>query len=451
MATRGNPSWQQRFDAQVPPSAKISLKKHWVAENGNADGRAVLAAREISLRSWLCLLCSEQKLPRVHCRDDVLWTLLVDLYLVYLVIREGLRVTKGGEPLQIADVKFSGRTRRAAEVVSLSEWQRLAKTRNPIVECGGRVRDSSMIGVCRSMQLHNILPDLDPMCQDLAEHYKKLWAVIGEAGLCLVGAKLALLLTMFPALRGRQPAIAQFCVEAKLLLTSLEGLTTFLRDYKPELSRLESTRAVGDQRTSETRMGKNLHPKVEAMSILWDHHLDRARISWFSQQSERDLTSQESINILMQEKAFGGTGFAAKNIIVGLSVCDRVSQLRLFPGLQGDQDVCGPNPREFFERCQPGQDPEECLARFSRRAAARLPPKVVVRDTDVTSNLAEAVRWKKWTQLNLGKFLSVEEARHRGSYGANARRGQDEVAEVSESDAEALPGPAPQKRLAADA
>ena len=93
MATRGNPSWQQRFDAQVPPSAKISLKKHWVAENGNADGRAVLAAREISLRSWLCLLCSEQKLPRVHCRDDVLWTLLVDLYLVYLVIREGLRVT----------------------------------------------------------------------------------------------------------------------------------------------------------------------------------------------------------------------------------------------------------------------------------------------------------------------------------------------------------------------
>ena len=40
------------------------------------------------------------------------------------------------------------------------------------------------------------------------------------------------------------------------------------------------------------------------------------KASWFSHQSERDLTSQESIDILMQEKAFRGTGFAAKKKIM---------------------------------------------------------------------------------------------------------------------------------------
>ena len=114
----------------------------------------MLAAREISLRSWLCLLCSEQKLPRVHCRDDVSWTLLVDLYLVYLVTRHGLRVTKGGELLQIADVKCSGRSRRATEVFNLSEWQRLAKTRNPIVECGRWVREPHPSARARSQGRH---------------------------------------------------------------------------------------------------------------------------------------------------------------------------------------------------------------------------------------------------------------------------------------------------------
>ena len=119
----------------------------------NSSYKTKLAAREISLRSWLCLLCSERKLPRVHCRDDVLWTLLMDLYLVYLVIRAVLRVTKGGELLQIADVKFSGRSRRSTEVFNLSEWQRLAMTRNPIVECGRWVREPHPSARSRKIQM----------------------------------------------------------------------------------------------------------------------------------------------------------------------------------------------------------------------------------------------------------------------------------------------------------
>ena len=53
-----------------------------------------LFLRQISQRSWLCLLGHDQRLPSVESRDDVLWRLLVDLYLVYLIVREGLRVTK---------------------------------------------------------------------------------------------------------------------------------------------------------------------------------------------------------------------------------------------------------------------------------------------------------------------------------------------------------------------
>ena len=120
----------------------------------NSSYKTKLAAREISLRSWLCLLCSEQKLPRVHCRDDVLSTLLVDLYLVYLVIRKGLRVTKGGELLQIDDVKFSGRSRRGSEVFKLLEWQRLTKTINPIVEWSSRVREPHPSARARSQGRH---------------------------------------------------------------------------------------------------------------------------------------------------------------------------------------------------------------------------------------------------------------------------------------------------------
>ena len=74
--------------------------------------------------------------------------------LVYLVIRKGLRVTKGGELLQIADVKFSGRSRRGAEVFKLLEWQRLTKTINPIVEWSSRVREPHPSARARSQGRH---------------------------------------------------------------------------------------------------------------------------------------------------------------------------------------------------------------------------------------------------------------------------------------------------------
>ena len=45
------------------------------------------------------------------------------------------------------------------------------------------------------MQLHNIPPELDPICIQLAGIYKRLWVIIADARLPLPDAKLALLLT----------------------------------------------------------------------------------------------------------------------------------------------------------------------------------------------------------------------------------------------------------------
>ncbi len=44
-------------------------------------------------------------------------------------------------------------------------------------------------------------------------------------------------------------------------------------------------------------------------------------------------------------------------------------------------------------------DPEECLARFRRRAAERLPPGIAICGADVSSNLREAVKFKKFDVL----------------------------------------------------
>ena len=61
------------------------------------------------------------------------------------------------------------------------------------------------------------------------------------------------------------------------------------------------------------------------------------------------MTSASSIQLLREEKSFNGTGFKTKDFIVALGECDRVSGLRLFPGLQSDHIVCGPNPRKVVD------------------------------------------------------------------------------------------------------
>ncbi len=131
--------------------------------------------------------------------------------------------------------------------------------------------------------------------------------------------------------------------------------------------------------------------------------------------------------------------------MIRISACDSLSNLNLFPGLQTDQRVCGPNPREFFSKLEPGQDPEACLQRFQRRVANRVPPSIVIRSEDVTRNIVEACSRKKWVQLNLCKDLQVEEARVTSTYGSHKRldkpAGQDN--EVSDDDDDAEPDAPP--------
>ena len=198
------------------------------------------------------------------------------------------------------------------------------------------------------MQLHNILPVLDPINADLAVAYANLWFYILTLKLGDEDSKLALLLTMFPALRGRKPELANWLVEKKLLLIDLPAVCTFLSHFAADASRVQCVRLVGDQKTSETRTGENVHPKVEILSIIWDHLLDSSRQSWFARQASQDLNSDDSIAALQEEKGFGGTGFAAKSIVNVISACDSLSNLNSFPGLQADQRVCGPNPRELI-------------------------------------------------------------------------------------------------------
>ncbi len=198
-----------------------------------------------------------------------------------------------------------------------------------------------------------------------------------------------------------------------------------------------------DQKTAETRFGKNVHPKIEALGIVWDHFLDSTRQSWFTAQAHQELSGDASIQVLQQENGFGGTGFAAKNIIVSISVCDSLSGPDLFPALQANQRVRGPNPTDLFAILEPWQNPEECLARFQRMAAARVPGSIVTHGSagasgiDVAANVHEVCRRKKWTQLNLCKVVQVEEARMIGSFGAHKRReASGEEADLEEAEEE---------------
>ena len=80
---------------------------------------------------------------------------------------------------------------------------------------------------------------------------------------------------------------------------------------------------------------------------------------WFVKQAKGDLNAEQSVELLRAEKGMGGTGFAAKNIVNAIAACDAISKLNLFPGLQGDQRVCGPKARELLAIVEPYQNPKD--------------------------------------------------------------------------------------------
>ena len=136
------------------------------------------------------------------------------------------------------------------------------------------------------------------------------------------------------------------------------------------------------------------------------------------------MTNQESIDALRQEKGFWGTGFNAKNIVNAVAACDDLTGLHLFPGLQSDNAVVGPNPNFLLDLLY---DPEIVgsygaqLKRLASRATQLSPSKILHRGVDVTEKIREACLKWKWVQLNMCKHLQVEEVRLQGLYGGHRR------------------------------
>ena len=79
-----------------------------------------------------------------------------------------------------------------------------------------------------------------------------------------------------------------------------------------------------------------------------------------------------------------------------------------------------PNPRYFLDVLY---DPEVVgtyeaqLKRFTATVLELLPSKISYNGTDITANIREAYSKWKWVQLNLCKYLQVEEVRLQGLYG----------------------------------
>ena len=274
--------WLLQFAADAGTGSKAA-KKCWVQknlENGGTVARACynnLYQYQITLTSWLYLLGRSQVLPPVVEREFAAMKLVIDFFICYLIVREALRICYGQAGFKVDDVSWGDG--RGAQRLPLADFRRLCLSRNPIVEAFKDVLDSSLIEVCQRMQLHNVLPVLDPINKDMAKHYVAIWAVIRMTDEDLVTSRLKLLLTIFPALRGRKASLAQWFAQSRTIFSDLKSVLSFLENFEADQSGKSCIRLVGDQRTAETRTGKNLHPKVEILSIIWDHFLDCTRTS----------------------------------------------------------------------------------------------------------------------------------------------------------------------------
>ena len=156
--------------------------------------------------------------------------------------------------------------------------------------------------------------------------------------------------------------------------------------------------------------------------------------------------AKDSIKSLREEKTFKGIGFKAKDVVVAIAACDRVSGLNLFPGLQKDNQICGPNPRRVMDLInqldlgrgsqvdddddENASDEDECeederyqqqLADFHQPLKRLLPRKVVIRGVDVVANLQTVTSQCVWTQLILCMWLALEEVRICGNYRGKKR------------------------------
>ena len=427
-------TWQDSFIREAGSSSKKE-KRTWV-DNARATASTVasrcwktLFEFTLSMLSLHTLLNPSQTLPKEHYRRETAVRQVASMFLCYVIVREVLRHTKkqnGTADLSNISFAHQGLPGKQAPQLRIAEFWRLCSVRNPAVEAMKDVLDSSLLQTCCELQLHNVLPRLDPLLSEcFAPCYAQVWGNIAAAGIeDPQQARVTLLLTMFPILKGRSESMAEFFRASGLMLTNMESGVKFLQLFHPDCSRLEAVRLVGDQRTSETRMGKQCNPKVEVLSILWDHWLDTTRTSWFSLQASTDLRNQASVDLLMMEKGFGGTGFNAKNIVNGIAACDEITGLHLFPSLQTDSDVCGPNPQKLLEIIygnDSGGSPSQLLRRFQKLVAALCSSGIKCGNEDLSANIREAVNKTKWVQLNMCKYLQVEEVRVEGRYGIHRR------------------------------
>ncbi len=218
---------------------------------------------ELSVAGWLVVLNRQQKLPDVEDRPFAVLSLVVDLFLTYLIVREGLRVCKdSAHAFALGDVAFPPtRNRRVAEPLGLLEFIRVAMTRNPVIESLGKVKDTTATGVCRKLQLGNILPELDPINVDLADIYLRSWREILRRGFDGADAKLILLLSIYPAMRGRKPSLAQWLLDNNVPLQSLDALVSFLKDFQPLVSRTGCASLVCDQKNRGDAVRQECSPQ----------------------------------------------------------------------------------------------------------------------------------------------------------------------------------------------